>query len=165
MSLACRSLSHLMTTPSLSQQKQRLFDHCLSLVDQRIDSAKQAMEAAEEAMQEETKSSVGDKYETGRAMMQIEREKYKLQLIKAMQLRRELQSAKAAPMETAAIGHLIETNSGSYFLSVGLGKVSVENKLYYVVSPSSPIGRQLIGRKVGESIQLNGRSIQLTAIG
>ena len=42
---------------------------------------------AQEAANEEGKSSVGDKYETGRAMMQIERDKAAQQLDEALKLK------------------------------------------------------------------------------
>ena len=72
--------------------KTQLYDACLSAVQLRIDNAQQAMKAAQESRDNETKSSVGDKYETGRAMMQGAQERNKVQLIAAMQLKQQLLS-------------------------------------------------------------------------
>ncbi|MDB5240215.1 MAG: hypothetical protein JWP57_840, partial [Spirosoma sp.] len=47
--------------------KQALHARCRHYVQQRIDTARQAMEAAQESANSESKSSAGDKYETGRA--------------------------------------------------------------------------------------------------
>ena len=60
--------------------KQELYKLCQTYIQQRILTAKQAIEAAQQAANNETKSSSGDKYETGRAMMQLEIEKDSAQL-------------------------------------------------------------------------------------
>ncbi len=62
--------------------KTRLLALCHNYVDQRITNSKQAMDDAQAAANEEGKSSAGDKYETGRAMAQIERDKAAQQLCK-----------------------------------------------------------------------------------
>jgi transcription elongation GreA/GreB family factor len=38
-----------------------------------------------------------------------------------------------------------------------------EGKSVLVVTPQSPLGRQLLGRQVGESVQLPGRKISAAA--
>ena len=67
--------------------KQRLVAECKRYVASRIETANQAMINAQKAANEEDKSSVGDKYETGRAMMQIERDKAAQQLDEALKLK------------------------------------------------------------------------------
>ena len=62
------------TAPTLN--KKQLYDLCQAVVQQRIDTARHAMTAAQESANEEGKSSAGDKYETGRAMAQIERDRH-----------------------------------------------------------------------------------------
>ena len=150
----------------MSTLREQLYGHCLQLINLRVENARRAMEAAEEAMANETKSSVGDKYETGRAMMQIEREKHKVQLLKTLQLRKELQVVRQAPTDTRQIrmGQLVLTDTGYSFLAIGLGKVLFNEQTFFVISASSPIGRQLLGQSVGDQIKLNQRQINILQI-
>lgn len=63
----------------------------------------------------------------------------------------------------AALGALVTLESRGrlviYFLGPRNGgmEISIGDKTCLVVTPSSPLGRQLLGRGVGDSIQLPGR--------
>ena len=50
-------------------------ERCLDLVESRLTEIRDELKRLQEAANEETKSSAGDKYETGRAMLMLEREK------------------------------------------------------------------------------------------
>ena len=52
--------------------KQRLYNLCCEYVTERIAEAMQAIADTQEAVNNETKSTAGDKYETSREMMQQE---------------------------------------------------------------------------------------------
>ncbi|MEM9823716.1 MAG: 3-oxoacyl-ACP synthase [Bacteroidota bacterium] len=138
--------------------KTALFETCLKEIDQRIANARQAMEAAEESRNNETKSSVGDKYETGRAMMQGEQERNKVQLLNAIGQKQALQQINYAKSSTQVqAGTLVQTNYGYYFLAIGLGKIQLKAQTYFVISPTSPIGQQLLQLKVGENTTFQNR--------
>ena len=66
--------------------KEVLLTSCHEVIDQKLLLAKQTMEMAQESANEENKSSVGDKYETGRAMAQQERDKAAVQLTELQKL-------------------------------------------------------------------------------
>lgn len=51
------------------ETKAKLYASCLKLVDERVSHIEDAMRNAQASANEETKSSAGDKYETGRAML------------------------------------------------------------------------------------------------
>ena len=71
---------------------------CLKLIEGRIKSAQETIERAKEASLNETKSSAGDKFETGKAMMQTEIAKAEQQLGRQQPQRQLLQLAgKAGP--------------------------------------------------------------------
>lgn len=113
----------------------------------------------------ETKSSAGDKYETSREMMQRERDN----LINNLQANKQLLAtlAKIDPhknMQMADVGALIKTENGLYFLSVGLGKITVMEQTVFVVSKSSPIGLLLQGKRVDEIFTFNNQVLKILAI-
>jgi hypothetical protein len=59
----------------MNHLKEQLWMQCQKIVEDRLATAQQAMDAAQQSANQEEKSSAGDKYETGRAMAQLERDK------------------------------------------------------------------------------------------
>jgi len=55
--------------------KNALFNACLEFVDSRLNAITHTINEIQVSLTSETKSSAGDKHETGRAMLQLEREK------------------------------------------------------------------------------------------
>src|ERR1700744_4265690 len=101
----------------MNDLKAKLHSLCVSYVQNRIDAAMQAINAAQQAANEETKSSAGDKYETGRAMMQQETGRNMIQLTEAKKLMVALnQVAYNTPYTTAETGSLVTTDNGNFYL-------------------------------------------------
>jgi transcription elongation GreA/GreB family factor len=147
------------------QIKKELLEACIEAVNKRIDTARRAMENAQESANEETKSSAGDKYETGRAMAQIERDKNAVQLSEALKLRNFLEQINIlAESETVKAGSLVSTNGGDYFFAVSLGKVMSGGKDFFVIAPGSPVGMAMMGKKTGDSFAFNNKEFKITGI-
>lgn len=66
-----------------SSTKQSLYTHCQNHINDRISLLEKQLQSLKEARDNETKSSAGDKFETGRAMMQSEVQKIQSQLQQA----------------------------------------------------------------------------------
>ncbi|GAA4408424.1 hypothetical protein GCM10023187_30250 [Nibrella viscosa] len=146
--------------------KSQLYARCLAYVDQRIETARTAMEAAQEAANSETKSSAGDKYETGRAMAQRERDMSAAQLAESLKLKKELEQITAdASYETVQRGSLVMTDQGNFFISISAGKITLEGVDYFAVSLASPLGNGLINRKAGEEVRVNNRWYRIMEVG
>jgi len=145
--------------------KQRLLEECKRYVALRIETAHQSMVNAQEAANEEGKSSVGDKYETGRAMMQIERDKAAQQLDEALKLKNIIDQIS---METGSgkiiLGSLVVTNSKKIFISIGIGKLFLDDEEFLVVAPGSPLGKQLMGLKVNDETMFNKERLTVLQI-
>ncbi len=119
----------------------------------------------EESRNNETKSTAGDKYETGRAMMQIEIDNCAAQLLKAEAAQNKL---NYIGLKTAATqvqeGSLVETNRGIYFVAIGLGKVKIQGQTHFCISKNAPIAKALLAKKIGESTTFNGNEILIQNI-
>jgi transcription elongation GreA/GreB family factor len=134
--------------------KQILFDLCKKYVDQKIEIAQEAIDSAQESANEETKSSSGDKYETSRSMMQLEIEKYSSQLADGLNLKKVLaQIDFRKTYQTVQPGSLVETNNGTFFLSISAGKLSFNKKEYMAISYSSPIGQALFNKNENDEFE------------
>jgi len=145
--------------------KLALFDFCKKNIANRIDTIQRRLKDIEASRDNETKSSVGDKYETGRAMMQLELEKASVQLSDAVQVQNRLLNINIEkPSDTVIPGSLVITNTGKYFLSVGVGKIPFDGVVYYGISPASPIGKLLLHKKTGDEFNFNNKEIVIKKI-
>ena len=145
--------------------KQELFDLCCEYVEQRISTIESSLLEVREARNNETKSSAGDKYETGRAMLQIEEDNYQKQLHQALLLRNQLrQIDPTRQMKKAEQGSLVLTNQGKYFISVGLGKLTLADQTFLCISPASPVGQKLIGQERGFQFDFNNGTMVIQEI-
>ncbi len=123
------------------------------------------MNAAQEAANSESKSSAGDKYETGRAMAQLERDRHAQLLAEALKVERDLKQIQPdKSYEAVQPGSVAVTNRGVFFISIGAGKLSLNGKDYFAVSPASPIGVALAGRKAGDSVAFNKLPYQILEV-
>ena len=126
--------------------KSMLYDACLAFVQKRESSILSTIKSHQSALQTETKSSAGDKHETGRAMLQLEMEKAGKQLEDVYQMKQVLGKINMSLTEKKArLGSLILTTIGPYYLSISAGALKIEDKTYYAVSVDSPIGKCLLG--------------------
>ncbi len=147
------------------QIKSGLLKKCLSITGQRIENARQAMSAAQEAANNESKSSAGDKYETGRAMAQIERDKAAQQLSEALALKNSLDIITLNPPSgKVLLGSLVKTDGPHFFIAISAGKVQLDDTDFFVVAPASPIGRTLIGLRVGDLFTFNNQRLTIQEI-
>jgi len=120
--------------------KTDVFEACLQLVHERLDNLKSTLDQKQEGLGNETKSSAGDKYETGRAMLHLEIEKLKSQQAEWLEMLKKLNSLDLSEKNQVEEGALIKTNDQMFFLAVGLGKVLLGNQAVFCLSPDSPLG-------------------------
>lgn len=145
--------------------KTALYELCLQRVEQMLQTAEQSISQAEEARQSETKSSAGDKFETGRAMAHAEMHKAQRSFVEAKILMTELKSMnRHTEYERIQKGALIETTTGMYFLSIGLGKLNLQDTTYYALSVQSPLGQLFLNKGVGDHITFRSLRMEIVAI-
>lgn len=142
-----------------------LYNRCLEVVQERIVAAQKAMDEAQAAANENTKSSAGDKYETGRAMMQLERDKAAAHLATAMQLSKDLDALSPEKThQTISPGSLVRTTNGHFFVAAPLGKISLHGIDYWAISAYSPVGKLLMGKETGDKVSFNGREFEVLEV-
>jgi hypothetical protein len=146
--------------------KTTIHAHCLQLMLGKQTVLQDALAQATEASNQDSKSSAGDKHETGKAMMQLEQEKLGKQLQDIntqIDLLHKIADFKSP--SSAQLGALVTTNLGLFYLAIGLGKIEMDGTPYFIISPQSPIGLQMVGKKVGEQFEVNGRSYTVNGLG
>jgi transcription elongation GreA/GreB family factor len=154
-----------MTKQAKLKEKEELLRMAISQLMDRINFAGMAMKSAQEAANDEGKSSVGDKYETSRAMGQIDTEMNARQLDEAQRELSHLQKIITSEINEEVIdGSVVETDSQKFFISTGLGLQPYKKSQIAFISLSSPLGKILNGKKEGEQISFNGKSYSLKSV-
>lgn len=107
------------------------------------------------ASNNETKSSMGDKYETTREMVQQEINNLQVQLNENIRAKNSLMVINSNLHQTIGLGSLIETDKGLFYIAVSLGEIIFNEKKIFVISTESPLAKVLIGKKKSDLILLN----------
>ncbi|MDP5140421.1 MAG: GreA/GreB family elongation factor, partial [Spirosomaceae bacterium] len=143
--------------------KEQIILKVSEMLSQSVQEAKTAIANAQASANEATKSSAGDKYETSRAMGQLDIEMYTRQLHDAESKFAILQNIEANLREQseANLGALVDTTLGSFFLAVGIGKIDIDKKPIMVISPQSPIGEVIFQKKSGDSVLFRGKEVTI----
>lgn len=145
--------------------KELLLEQCERYVNTRYETIEKTITSYQKDLNSETKSSAGDKHETGRAMLQLEMEKAGQQLASIQKMRDILAKIDSSKTSTVAnLGAVIYTNNGNYFLSISAGQIEVGKTVFFAISSSSPIGNLLLGKKVGDIIFWNQKEIVIQTI-
>lgn len=132
----------------------------LQRVQSKMKSIQDEFSALQEALLTETKSSAGDKHETGRAMAQLEQEKLSRQLTETRKtLEGLLKIDPLSTFDTVTFGSLVNTSRGFFFISVGIGAIQVKETTVFCITAGSPVGQKILQKKVGDTFEMNGQII------
>jgi transcription elongation GreA/GreB family factor len=142
----------------MSKLKEQLYLLCWEYIKKREAEIRKIITDAQEAANNDSKSSAGDKFETGREVMQQEID---LNLARLNELNKlKLVLEKILPVQksaTALPGSVVLTNNGNYYITIGAGLLKVDDTVYYAISAASPIGTKLAGKKADDEFTLNGK--------
>lgn len=145
--------------------KIQIHQACFAHIKERLTNMTEQMRQFQLASNEDTKSSMGDKYETSREMINLEKEKVAGQLNEMSKLKATLDGIDPTKVfEKAQLGSLIETNHGLIYISVGLGQLKVGGENIIIISAVSPLGQLLLNKKQGEKVSFGPRNYELVTI-
>ncbi|WP_299883150.1 3-oxoacyl-ACP synthase [uncultured Lacinutrix sp.] len=145
--------------------KEELYNQCLVFIDNRLITVQNTMQEIQESLLSETKSSAGDKHETGRAMLQLEREKAGNQLAEINKTKANLVKIN---IETTSqkihLGSIVYTTQANYFIAISAGILTVKNEVFYAISPSTPIAQLLLSKTKGDKITFRTNNFSITKV-
>ena len=142
-----------------------MYEFCKDFATSRMARIQAQIKEVQNALGSETKSSAGDKHETGRAMLQLEREKLGQQLAEAERMNQLVQKVDITlSTSTASLGSLVVTSNANYFLAISAGEFKGAEGKNYCISLNTPIGIMLLGKSVGDSINFNGSALRIEEI-
>lgn len=145
--------------------KQKIYNHYLQIVDDKIKMLQQVLADLKESGTNETKSTAGDKHETALAMLQIEQANIRGQLKDLLDKKDLLEKLNPAlSLSKIVNGSLIKTDRGYLFLSIALGKTTIEEITVTALSAQSPLGAKLIGLSTGDVAEINNTKYVIESI-
>lgn len=145
--------------------KLELYNLCRNYIADSINEIEATIADRREAIHNETKSSMGDKYETTREMLQQDINMNMERLGKAKADEAILQSINPELSSPVVVpGSLVQCSNGNFYISISAGHFTVAGTKYYAVSLSSPIGGQLKGRRAGDTFVLNGKTFTIDKV-
>jgi len=145
--------------------KEELYKRCIEFVDNRFQTIQKTINEIQESLLSETKSSAGDKHETGRAMLQLEREKAGNQLseiVKVKEALSKIDSSKSSKI--IGLNSVVYTTKSNYYIAISAGEFIINNEKFYAISPNTPIGQLLIGKGVGDAIVFREQGFTITEV-
>jgi hypothetical protein len=145
--------------------KEQLKAECIRLLELRLQNSRQAMNRAQEAANEEEKSSAGDKYETGRAVSQLDRDMNARQM---EEVQRELAIVLATDVKTVynrvTTGAYISCTAADFFVAAGLGKILVDGKTIIALSPKAPLAIAMQGKGAGQKFIFLNKEFEINTV-
>lgn len=137
-------------------QKNQCFNICLDALSVKIIDLKAEVAQLRIGIANDSKSSMGDKYETSREMMQQEINRLEQQIALTAQ---QLFNLKAINLDKeysiVEKGSLVETSIGTFFISVSFGKVKLKGLSCFMISEAAPLAQLIFKKKVGDKFELN----------
>nr|WP_315145919.1 hypothetical protein [uncultured Flavobacterium sp.] len=145
--------------------KQKIHQHYQQLVQDRIDVFRDMIVALTEDSKNDAKGSAGDKHETALSMMHIEQEKLNHKLKEVLAQKAVLDKIDSTTIaKTIIVGSLVKANGIYLYLCAALPKIAVDGINVIALSPQSPLGNKLMGKKVGFSFEINGTKYLIESI-
>lgn len=145
--------------------KQKIYNYYVRLVQDKIDAFRDMIAALTEDSKNDAKGSAGDKHETALSMMHIEQEKLNSKLREVLTQKSVLDKIDALTIaENIIVGSLVKANGIYLYLSLALPKITIDGINVIALSPQSPLGKHLMGNKVGFEFEINNTKYTIQEI-
>lgn len=145
--------------------KQELYNQCIQFIENRFQTIKKTISEIQESLTSETKSSAGDKHETGRAMLQLEREKAGNQLAEIQKIKEILSKVDVSKTsKSIGLGSVVYTSKANYFIAISAGVLKVQEDSFYAISSNTPIGQLLLGKTIGDVVKFRDEKFKVESV-
>ena len=150
---------------SVNRLKALLLNNCKTYLQNRFTTIENVIEDINNSLTSETKSSAGDKHETGRAMLQLEREKAGSQLAELQKSQEILKKIDPNALhQKITLGSVVKTSHSNYFIAISASEFKVDNSSYYAISAATPIAQVLLSKQVGDLVTFRDLSFRIIEI-
>ncbi|MCF2218150.1 hypothetical protein H9Q08_02410 [Chryseobacterium sp. PS-8] len=135
-------------------EKSKILEAVKSRIAEKIQKLEKLIEETR-ASNNDTKSSMGDKYETGREMLQQEINNLQRQLNESLNQQFIIQKITSDPSSKVQNGALVKTDKGLFYISASAGEIIVDQQKIMTVSAESPLVKAMHGLTENQSFSVN----------
>ncbi len=147
-----------------SSFKEDILNHIEEILREKETDYLKALESLKQDLTSASKSSAGDKHETGRAMVHLEQEKLGKQVLNTQKDLKTIQLMRNNQSEKTALGSMLITDGPTFLLGIGLGIIKLEEQEVVCVSMLSPIAQNLARLKSGDSFTFGKKTLSIKDI-
>ncbi|HVD99164.1 MAG TPA: hypothetical protein VNB90_13230 [Cytophagaceae bacterium] len=140
--------------------KKQLLAKCIDIQTNIINTAKKAMDDAQQSANEE-KNSNEEMTDSFRETMQATRDVYARQVQEGINTLGLLNRIMIKPLEVVKFGAVVVTDFQNYFISAGLGEVKIDDKNFVTVSTLTPLYQILSEKKKGDLFMFLDRKYRI----
>jgi transcription elongation GreA/GreB family factor len=145
--------------------KEKVYNNYQDFIAERISMLRNMIIDLAEDAQNDAKGSAGDKHETALSMMHLEQEKLNQKLKEVLEHKAILDGIDSEKSASKVVmGSLVEVKGMLFFVSCALPKIVVDGHQIIALSPHSPLGKEMLGKVVGQSFGVNASSFVITSI-
>ncbi len=143
--------------------KKELLDKCIEKQLKAINDLQMEIDEAQRMSNEYGQPK--DRYDAFKTKLLRQRDMFAQQQAKANIVMNTLQSINAEKeLKKVEFGAVAITDKQNLFVSAGLGKIDINGKQYFAISPQVPIFQALADKKPGDGIVFKGNKITLTDV-
>ena len=136
--------------------KQRLLGLCRDTQKRMVESAKEAMNEAQNALNDYGPNK--DRYDSFREQLIGRRDMFASQYQKALTDMNVLEKINCKELKKKVeFGAIIISDSSKYIIAISSGKIECDGETYYAISPAVPLFKAMDGLKQGDSFEFNGK--------
>nr|WP_299386379.1 3-oxoacyl-ACP synthase [Allomuricauda sp.] len=148
------------------EAKEKLLQFCWDHIESKKTVLHNRSSNLRESLALESKSTAGDKHETGRAMVQLEQEKLGRQLLELDKMVKVLQQMDLnSNTGKVSLGTWVKTSGSQYFISIPAGSCPLEEGTHvFCISAVSPIAKLLMGKEKQDTFIFNGRTHKILKV-
>jgi len=143
--------------------KKQIYEQCIEAQLKKIKNLETAMEDAQKSAHDYGQQS--DVFDSHKMQLISKRDMFAQQLKTEMNLLETLHKIDLTISHNIVeFGSVVITNMQKVFISVGLGKISVDNDQYYAISLKVPFFLAMKDLKKGDTFDFRGREIKILDI-
>jgi transcription elongation GreA/GreB family factor len=143
--------------------KEKILAKCIQIKEESEANTLAAMNDAQQSANEY--GAPRDRYDSFRAQMMRKRDMLAQQLAVVEEELRFLRQVKPELKSTKVeAGALVRLDSQTLFILVGIGKIEVDDDVFYVVSPVVPLALAMKNLKQGDSFSFRGNTMIIVEI-
>lgn len=148
-----------------TQLKEKVITFIEHSLQNKLGELKNIAIQLQNSLENESKSSAGDKHETGRAMLHLEQEKLQKQWVEIEQQLVQLGNLKKMKNQTTiGVGSFVVTKKSFFLIGIGLGMKKIDESTIFCVGITAPIGQLINKKKIGDKFTFNGQEHEIIEI-